>query len=43
MNPEDNMLPIKIKAKTKGLEICRFGIVEYSVRCESGSIIALRD
>ena len=33
----------KLKGTAKGLEISGFGIVEYSVRSESGRMIALRD
>ena len=40
---EENMLPRNIKGIAKGLEISGFGIVEYSVRSESGRMIALRD
>ena len=34
--------PINIKGIAKGLDISGFGIVEYSVRSESGRMIALR-
>ena len=40
---EEKKFPRKLKGIAKGLEIYIFGIVEYSVRSESGSIIALRD
>ena len=42
VNLEDKMLPRKIKGIAKGLEISGFGIVEYSVRSDSGNMIALR-
>ena len=40
---EEKKLPGKFKGIAKGLEISGFGIVEYSVRSESGRMIALRD
>ena len=40
---EDKKLPRNIKGIARGLDISRFGIVEYSVRSESGRMIALRD
>ena len=40
---EDRKFPRRLKVIAKGLEISGFGIVEYSVRSESGSMIALRD
>ena len=43
MKLEDKKFPRNLKGKAKGLEISGFGIVEYSVRSESGSMIALRD
>ena len=42
MKLEDKTLPRKLKGTAKGLEIYGFGIVEYSVRSESGRMIALR-
>ena len=39
----DNNFPRELKGIAKGLEIFGFGIVEYSVRSESGRMIALRD
>ena len=39
---EEKKLPRKLRDIAKGLEISGFGIVEYSVRSESGSMIALR-
>ena len=39
---EKKKFPRKLKGIAKGLEISGFGIVEYSVRSESGSMIALR-
>ena len=38
----EEKLPRNLKGIAKGLEISGFGIVEYSVRSESGSMIALR-
>ena len=35
------MPPRKIKGIAKGLDIYRFGIVEYYVRSESGRMVAL--
>ena len=43
MNLEEKKFPRKLKGIAKDLEISRFGIVEYSVRSESGRMIALRD
>ena len=40
---EEKKFPRKLKGIVKGLEISGFGIVEYSVRSESGRMIALRD
>ena len=40
---EEKKLPRNLKGIAKGLEISRFGIVEYSVRSESGRMIALQD
>ena len=40
---EEKKFPINLKGIAKGLEISGFGIVVYSVRSESGSMIALRD
>ena len=42
MNPEEKKPPKNIKGIKKGIDIYGFGIVEYSVRSESGSMIALR-
>ena len=42
MNLEEKTSPRKLKGIAKGLEISGFGIVEYSVRSESGCMIALR-
>ena len=39
---EEKKSPRKLKGIAKGLEIFGFGIVEYSVRSESGRMIALR-
>ena len=39
---EEKMSPRKLKGISKGLDISRFGIVEYSDRSESGRMIALR-
>ena len=39
---EDKKFPINLKVIEKGLEISGFGIVEYSVRSESGRMIAIR-
>ena len=39
---EEKKPPINIKGISKGLEISGFGIVEYSVRSESGRMIVLR-
>ena len=39
---EEKKFRRKLKGISKGLEISGFGIVEYSVRSESGSMIALR-
>ena len=43
MNLEYKTSPRKLKGIAKGLEISGFGIVQYSVRSESGRMIALRD
>ena len=43
MNIEEKKPPRKLKGIAKGLEISEFGIVEYSVRSESGRMIELRD
>ena len=43
MKLEDKTFPRKLKGIAKALEIYGFGIVEYSVRSESGCMIALRD
>ena len=42
VNLEEKMLARKIKGTAKGLDIYGFGIVKYSVRIESGRMIALR-
>ena len=42
MEIKEKKFPRKLKGIAKGLEISIFGIVEYSVRSESGSMIALR-
>ena len=42
MKLEEKIFPRKLKGIAKGLEISGFGIVEYYVRSESGSMIALR-
>ena len=39
---KDKTPPRKLKGISKGLEISGFGSVEYSVRSESGRMIALR-
>ena len=39
---EKKTSPINLKGIAKGFQIYGFGIVEYSVRSESGSMIALR-
>ena len=43
MKLEEKIFPIKLKCIAKGFEISGFGIVEYSVKIESGRIIVLRD
>ena len=43
MNLEENTFPINLNGTAKGIEIYGFGIVEYSVRSESGHVIVLRD
>ena len=40
---EEKTSPRKLKCIAKGLETSGFGIVEYSVRSESGRMIVLRD
>ena len=42
VNLKEKKLPRKLKGIEKGLQISGFGIVEYSVRSESGRMIALR-
>ena len=42
MKLEEKKSPRNFKGIAKGLEISGFGIVEYSVRSESGRMIALR-
>ena len=43
MKLEWKKLPRNLKGTAKGLKISGFGIVEHSVRSESGHIIAIRD
>ena len=43
MKLEEKKFPRKFKGIAKGLEIYGFGIVEFSVRSESGRMIALWD
>ena len=43
MNLEEKQFPRKLKGIAKGLKISGFWIVEYSVRSESGRMIAIRD
>ena len=43
MKLEEKKFSRNIKGIAKGLEISGFGIVEYSIRSESGHMIALRD
>ena len=43
MNLEEKKPPRNTKGVEKVLEIYGFGIVKYSVRSESGHMIALRD
>ena len=43
MNLEEKKFPRKLKGIAKGIDISGFGIVEYSIRSESGRMIALRD
>ena len=40
---EEKTPPRNLKGIAKGLDISRFGIVEYSIRSESGRMIPLRD
>ena len=42
MKIEENKIQRNLKGTAKGLEISGFGIVEYSVRSESGRMIVLR-
>ena len=42
MNLEYKTFPRKLKGIAKGLAIYGFGIIEYSIRSESGRMIALR-
>ena len=42
MKLEEKTSSRRLKGKAKGLEISGFGIVEYSIRSESGCMIALR-
>ena len=41
MNIEEKTFPINFKGTAKDLDISGFGIVEYSVRSDSGRMIAL--
>ena len=43
MKLEEKIPPIKLKGIEEGLDIYGFGMVKYSVRSESGRMIALRD
>ena len=43
VNLIEKMFPRNLKGVAKGLDISGFGVVKYSVRSESGSMIALRD
>ena len=43
LNFDENKYTQNIKGISKGLDISAFGIFEYSVRSESGCMIALRD
>ena len=43
MKLEEKTTPRNFKVIEKGIEIYGFGIVEYSVRSESGCMITLRD
>ena len=43
MELDYKMFPRNIKGVSKGLEIYRFGIVEYSIKSESACIVALWD
>ena len=43
MKLEENKFQRKFRGIAKRLEVSGFGIVEYSVRIESGLMIALRD
>ena len=40
---EDKISPRLLKCIEKGLDLSEFGIVEYSIRSESGRMIALQD
>ena len=42
MKLEEKTFPRSLKGIAKGLEISGFGIVEHSIKSESGSMIALR-
>ena len=42
MELEEKTFPRKLQLISKGLENSRFGIVEYSVRSESGNMIVLQ-
>ena len=42
LNLEEKTFPRRLKGTAKGLDISEFGIVEHSVRSESGCMIALR-
>ena len=41
VNLEDKIFSRKLKGIAKGLEISGFGIVEYSIKSESGRMIAI--
>ena len=43
VNPEEKKPPRNLKGIAKGRGISGFGIIEYSIRSESGGMIALRD
>ena len=43
MKCKENTLPRNLTCIEKGLEIYGFGIVEYSVKGESGRMIVIRD
>ena len=41
MKPEKKTFPRKLKSTSKGFELYGFGIVEYSIRSESGRMIKI--